>query len=265
MSSYRTAEDSARSGNPIELFRFTSSNFTKYYTSASYDVEHDGNYIAIPIMRNEVEQTNDISRSDIRITIGVDTELSHIYMTDPPDGITTVTIFRGHVGLGEYITMWKGRVVSVTYSAEEATINCESIFTSLKRYGLLAKFQYLCRHALYGSGCGIGEGSFTIGATVTSINGVELTLGGISSSNYLLGGILHVGGSMRQILGHSGNVISINRVVASLEVNDAVTVSLGCNHTVEHCKGIFNNLVNYGGFPYIPTTNPFAELGNRLA
>ena len=39
-------------------------------------------------------------------------------------------------------------------SGAEATLKCEPIASSLKRPGLRARYQLLCRHVLYSSGCG---------------------------------------------------------------------------------------------------------------
>jgi hypothetical protein len=40
---------------------------------------------------------------------------------------------------------------------------------------------------------------------------------------------------------------------------DAVALSLGCPHTVEGCLGLHDNIVNYGGQPFIPTFNPLLK------
>jgi len=32
----------------------------------------------------------------------------------------------------------------------------------------------------------------------------------------------------------------------------------GCDHSVSTCAARFDNLANYGGFPFIPTKNPFS-------
>jgi len=31
----------------------------------------------------------------------------------------------------------------------------------------------------------------------------------------------------------------------------------GCNRTIQECSSKFNNTLNYGGMPFIPTKNPF--------
>jgi hypothetical protein len=63
----------------------------------------------------------------------------------------------------------------------------------------------------------------------------------------------------RMILG-SQTGTGIFRIISpfnGIQVDDVVNVSLGCNRTLDHCQNRFNNLINYGGFPYVPIKSPF--------
>ena len=69
----------------------------------------------------------------------------------------------------------------------------------------------------------------------------------------------------------TGNVLSLSRPIETLaEVSDGygnnyggfygsstVTLYPGCTKSRAVCKNKFDNLNNYGGFPWIPTKNPF--------
>ncbi|GIX24913.1 MAG: hypothetical protein KatS3mg122_2144 [Caldimonas sp.] len=37
-----------------------------------------------------------------------------------------------------------------------------------------------------------------------------------------------------------------------------VELVAGCDHSMPTCAARFDNLANYGGFPFIPTKNPFS-------
>ena len=37
-----------------------------------------------------------------------------------------------------------------------------------------------------------------------------------------------------------------------------VLLTVGCDHSTATCAARFNNLDNYGGFPAIPSKNPFS-------
>ena len=50
--------------------------------------------------------------------------------------------------------------------------------------------------------------------------------------------------------------LTLNLPFSDLTVGDTVKAFAGCNHTTEVCDGKFANLLNYGGFPFIPQKNP---------
>src|SRR5690606_26054139 len=88
------------------------------------------------------------------------------------------------------LTYWKGRVISATASGSTITLECEPVFTSLKLYGLRARFQRTCRFALYSPECGARPLHQTL--TITSaISMTEYNYSSISlSNNWLTGGML---------------------------------------------------------------------------
>lgn len=44
----------------------------------------------------------------------------------------------------------------------------------------------------------------------------------------------------------------------AIEVGSGVQLTAGCDHSTSTCQSRFDNLDNYGGFPFIPTKNPFS-------
>ena len=42
-----------------------------------------------------------------------------------------------------------------------------------------------------------------------------------------------------------------------MDVGTEVEVFAGCDHTIATCKTQFDIVVNYGGFAFVPTRNPF--------
>lgn len=42
------------------------------------------------------------------------------------------------------------------------------------------------------------------------------------------------------------------RTPYDIAIGDQYTVHQGCNKTRDHCENLFNNIVNYGGYPFIP-------------
>lgn len=100
---------------------------------------------------------------------------------------------------------------------------------------------------------------------VTAINSNIYTVDGLDAfpENWFRGG--HVKTSnvdYRLILSHNGNEIKLLAPfdTTSADVGDNITVYAGCDHTVtgpHGCKKKFNVVSSFGGFPFVPTLNPF--------
>jgi hypothetical protein len=61
----------------------------------------------------------------------------------------------------------------------------------------------------------------------------------------------------RLILSSSGDVLTLLLPFTSSPLGSTVIVFAGCDHTIATCKSKFNNVVNYGGFAFVPTKNIF--------
>jgi uncharacterized phage protein (TIGR02218 family) len=187
----------------------------------------------------------------------------------------TLTIFRGHEQvLGETVAHWKGRVVGAEVEGARLILSAESIFSTLRRAGVRAKYQSLCRHALFGRGCGLDIAQHLAVLTVAAVSGGTVTVPGASvqPDGWYRGGVLRFGVQLGFIIGHVGATITLSRPmpeIASALADPAidpvtgtpllVTVDIapGCDLRAETCAAKFGNLLNFGGFPVIPGRNPF--------
>lgn len=258
-----------------ELYRIVLDTNVWTWTSANEAVEHNGEtYTPTPIARAQIEDTSDIHRANLRLTVPRTNPVAAIYLRSVPDHLASVTIFKqDESGTGVH---WKGRIAVVRASGSEATIECESVFTSLRRHGLRARYQRSCRHLLYHRGCRLDRADFaTVGApsaldsTGTVVAIPQATL---EADGWYLGGILDFDGTLRFIARHVGTVITIQRAIDGLAEALAnhgygnsygkfygdltVTIHPGCDRTIKTCRDKFDNLANYGGFPWIPSRNP---------
>jgi len=64
-------------------------------------------------------------------------------------------------------------------------------------------------------------------------------------------------GVRRSIVAHSGANLTLTRPVPEFAVGSQIRLYPGCDHTKGTCNTKFNNLDNFGGFPWIPIRNPF--------
>jgi uncharacterized phage protein (TIGR02218 family) len=121
-----------------------------------------------------------------------------------------------------------------------------------------------CPHALYDRNCRADPAAFAIAIAVEGLTGAAIVSSAVASlpANYLAGGYFEfplMAGVMerRAIESQSGSTINILGTTDGLTIGNWVTVYPGCDRVSSTCESKFNNLVNYGGFPHLPTKSPF--------
>ena len=261
---YSDFEDSLDEGTPVELYDFTQGVSRWTYASGAFDLERfSQTFTGLSLKRDRVKQTNDIFKDSLKLTFPRGNEFAAQYLGFAPEDITTVSVLRGHYGDpdDEFIVYWKGRVIGAKANGNNIEIECESIFTSIKRPGLRARFEYSCRHTLYQPGCYANRELYRHDGTIASITGgLSVNVGGASgeADGYYTGGMLVApSGATRFLTGHTGDVVVLARPLAELSAGMTVAIYPGCDHLKETCNTKFSNLDNFGGFPYIPQRNPF--------
>lgn len=277
--SYAARESSTQDGRPVFLYKFVQGSQQWCYTNAPFQVSFAGDtYSPSAVGHSEVKQSNELSKNSITLTFPLNDEFAAQFLGHAPDLVTSVTLLRGHLGdgEGEFIAYWKGRVASSKASGAKVHMECESVFTSLRRSGLRARYQKSCRHALYARGCRLNSEDWAVIALCTGTSGATVTIPGAAdlAAGYLIGGMLRSpDGVLRYVVNHVGDQVTLMHPVKSLveavakagygrsygEYYGGVVVKLypGCDHTTVECSTRFNNLDNYGGFPWIPIKNPF--------
>lgn len=277
--SYATFENSVQAGDPVIRFLFATGD-TVYAFTTEQNIVSDSNYTFTPaaIRMGTVSQTNEMAKDPLQLEFPRDNTFAQQFLGGVPEQITTVTVFRGHAGdpSEEFQFYWKGRVAGASASGDVVRIDCENVFTSMRRPGLRARYQRRCRHALYQTGCGLDKADFAIPATVTAASGFTITVteldsntvdSNVGDADEFVGGVVETtDGSLRYIVAQEGSVLTLIRPLQSLidDVNDSVAgadviLYPGCDRTRGTCKDKFDNLLNYGGFPWIPGKNPFGN------
>ncbi len=51
---------------------------------------------------------------------------------------------------------------------------------------------------------------------------------------------------------HGGTAFFLKPWIFPVAIGDQFRLLPGCDHTVATCDGVFNNIIHYGGFPFIP-------------
>jgi uncharacterized phage protein (TIGR02218 family) len=242
-----------------ELYRFTQGSEVWTFTSGEQAIDHGGEtYVPATIGRGQIDQRETMDRSTLEVRVPRDNAVAVRAMAAMLKGVVGLTVMRVEPSV---LVLWRGRLAAARAAGSEVILEGEPIFTSLRRLGLRAKYQRPCRHALYGRGCNVSQAAFEVAAEVTG--GTELSIefsvaGDPLPDGWFTGGILEdADGNLRFIARHVGNTLTLNWPLDGVEATDPITLSPGCNRTRAHCGDKFDNLDNYGGFPWMPLTNPF--------
>lgn len=268
--SYEALETSVESGRPVELYTFTIGSEVYRYTSAEDTVLFDSqNYFPRQISRTSTSLETDEHRKQLEVTLPTEDLVSRRFIGIVPGVPVLLQIFRFHRGDAESILLWEGRVVGASYKLAGAqcvlrAITSEAAFSrTIPRF----KFQGLCNHVLFDTGCQVVKVDFTYEGPVIGEVGNTITVNGLSATvgvDFAPGGYVarQDGTDFRLILSQAGDVLTLPLPFEQSVFGATVDVVAGCDHTTTECVTKFNNIINYGGFPYVPSKNPF-QVGVR--
>lgn len=247
------------------------------FTNAPYPIDYGGEtYAPAVIKHSEVESKEDLARANLTVTLDRENPAARRWLSDSVEYQVSATVWHVHEN-DDVVVAWKGRLTAVKPQGNEIRLNLDSIFTSLARAGLGARYQRMCRHSLYGRGCRVAAASYAVSGIPTAVTGNTVTIpeAGAYPNGWFAGGYIETpDGGMRYISGHAGSTITLFRPMESLNnlfLNQGyglnygmiygglrVKIYPGCDRSRVTCDTKFGNLENYGGFDWIPTKNPFS-------
>jgi hypothetical protein len=248
----------------IELYAFSSDRTTSRWTPHDVDVLIGADrYTSLPLQRTPLTVGADGGKATLELTVPPECALARQLLEAASAGdMTVVRLFIADRRSGSWAirgVRWLGRVLGVEVGESTTRIRCESAQVSLKRIGLRRLYSRACSHVLYSQACGATP--IQAGMQVANVHGRTVTFTaplppGVAGT--LAGGWLETGaGARHMIVAEQASSVELLQP-ATLAPGTAVTVVAGCDHSTASCAGRFNNLDNYGGFPFIPQKNPFA-------
>lgn len=247
------------------------------YTNAPYPITFGGEvFEPAAISHSESESKEDLARANLTVAMARTLPAATRWVKDSPEVQITCTVWHVHED-DDVSVVWKGRLSSAKPSGHEVKASFDSIYTALARAGLGARYQRMCRHTLYGSGCRLAAASYVAEGIPVAVQGNTVVVPEAASypNGWFSGGYIETpDGSRRFVIGHSGQTLTLFRPMEALSsyfVNQGyglnygalygglkVKLFPGCDRSRQTCATKFNNLDNYGGFDWIPTKNPFA-------
>ncbi len=226
---YDSIEESTAEGQPLYLYQFTDGPQMWRFTSrAATWVSPEGavagnaeplTWEAAALAHSSVVQTGDVARGALELTFSISHPFARRFLGPRGralTGLTGLTIFRGHEQLPqETVAHWKGRVLGTSVERQTIVLKCDSQLTALKRAGVRAKYQKLCRHPLYGRGCELDVEAFFVTGPATAATGTTVTvpIAAQEADGWYRGGVLRHVGALGFIIGHAGAVLVLARVL----------------------------------------------------
>lgn len=277
--SYATSDQAVEGGAPFLLFQFVQGSTTYRYCLASESVTlavEGHTWIPAVMVPSEFGQSNDFGKDQLTIEMAADCPLAMTFSGGTPDALTTLTVFRAFLDPEEATSYyWKGHVVSTGVALGKVVLNCDPVFTKLKRPGLRRLDGKMCGHVLYGRGCNVDDDLYVTSYRsvpayiILGVSGSTVTLPlGVARDGYWDGGILTYvpSGVSRMIIRHAGGKLVLMRPIAEMTAAFAahpstgvdIDIYRGCDRTYAMCKARFNNAGNFGGDPFFAQSNPFS-------
>jgi len=268
MTSFDIYESSVQDSRPLEVYRFALGVREWLYTSAEDEITVGADtYTPLPIARSAIEQGAESSSRTLTVTMPGNDSFATQYVNVAPGQKATVSIIRlqrdESPTFNTQALIFKGVVQSVRFpdNGQVAEVALRSIETlgnlKMPRYG----YAGLCQHVLYGPGCGVDPTPHTHTGLVTAVSGNTITVAGAGASGHdFVGGYCHPTGfnEFRLVISVSGDVLTL-LLPFSVDMTGASMQCLaGCDHKIDgDCGQVFDNVLEFGGFPWVPNLNPF--------
>lgn len=268
---YSQYETDRHKGQPVLIYDFVFGdgvNDVHRFTDGGRDVTLANQvYEAVPIGHGRIEGTTTHERKTLTVSVDEDNPVAHLFDIYPPDKAVRMTVRKFHVNDPdeEISLVTVANVLGVEFDGDgSATIRCRAENTFDRQAGLQETYQLTCRVALYSTKCAasIAAASHTAAVIGVTTNTVTLAPGwenGQAGSKYIGGMLLWTKDDntrARTILRRSGSQLFVSGVPTGLEIGDQVSIALGCNHHMDDCNNLHNNINNFRGCPWIPTSNP---------
>jgi hypothetical protein len=267
---YDAQEFSVKGGRPYFLYQFARGAVVTRLAASPVQLTVGGHdWEPSPIAHDILEQSGNVERSELEITLPL-TDPFGIGLLSPQAEVMTCTIFRGHYSdlADELRQYWKGRLVGAHSTGTRIIMKTENVFTSLRRPGCRVRVQRTCRHDLYGRGCNLDRADWDIAATITAVTGLNLTVpvaNGYTDGKFRAG-MVEWNNIFGYIDRHSGATLRLVTEIPGLDDaiaggSQAAKIYPGCDRNLisEFGCSSFANQLNYGGFRWIPTINPFTN------
>lgn len=123
-----------------------------------------------------------------------------------------------------------------------------------------------CRYDLGSTRCTVTLSTFTVSGTVSSTVDQEEFTGSVSGTEYRYGLLTWTSGLnsglKSEVKDSSGNIILYDAMPFTIANGDGFSLSQGCDKSLATCRDTYNNVINHGGFHYLPGQDTLMRIIN---
>ena len=266
-------EKSTEDSRPVELYEFRLGGSITRVASGEDDITVDGvTYTALPVMRDAIK-LSDSETNALEVKVPSTMDFVRDYIGNVPGQEATLVVSRMQrpdTVTQEVVTLYQGYVSSVKFTDQGrvATLAVSPLRKRAARTGPRCKFSGQCNNTLGDDLCQVNltQAIYRLASgQVTAVNGNVITVTGVAAygDGFFTGGSVSdlPGTEGRMVISQTGDDLTLTLPFPTdvVTVGSNVEVTAGCGHTTTDCHDKFNNLSNFGGFPFVPDTNPFTN------
>lgn len=159
------------------------------------------------------------------------------------------------------VNLFTGRVDAPNITRQTATLDVKSVTELLNIKMPRNLFMPSCSNTLYDTVCALNRASFVVSSVVSDSSTTTLVTNSLTqAAGYFDLGVLTFtsglnNGNRRTVKRYVPGSFQLTLPLPFVPANgDTFEVVPGCDKTQATCTNKFNNLVNFKGFPYVPTT-----------
>ncbi len=253
----------------VELYKISAVGMSTFtWTDANRGISFSGmSFYPWPIKRSKISFSSDFRVDQTEVTCAKNWGIERAVEKDVLSG-ANFEIYRVRVDnpSNDYTVMFSGEVAQIQTGEMEVTLRGQTLdFLNVevpKR-----EYQVMCNWKLYDEFCTMDAYGWLVGSCflTTSADGktlVSQAFAGTSVATYVNGywnqGYIRATSGpndelKREVSSHVGMSITVvPPFPETVSAQDTFQIYPGCNHDMTDCENIFSNIVNYGGFPFIP-------------
>jgi uncharacterized phage protein (TIGR02218 family) len=269
MSVFDDIDKSVHGSAPIECYKFIGELKTYRYTSNNEEVTVNGEvYEPLSgIRRNSIETSSILDNTqsiDVTMPITCEVATTYNFLKMPMTlELEIRAVHRGTNFATDWKLIWQGQSTGFPVQNNDATIQTKSIIQSALGQQLnQILYQTSCNHEVYDDFCTLDPAPFTTTTTVTKIkdNVITVVSTGRTDGELIIGKMVNTRTTeSRSIVSNIGHIVTVGYPFIDIKLGDTIDLIVGCDNRYSTCLNVFNNVINFLGFMWTPTDNPYVN------